>query len=174
MRILGVDPGILRTGYGVIEVAGNRVSLREGGTIPGGSPSAAIEERLAALYDGVSEMLGEHQPQSLALEELYSHYAHPTTAIIMGHARGVICLAAAHARIPVFNYPATQVKHSLTGSGRAIKAQVQRAIQARLGLPHLPEPNDVADALALALCHWQMSAGTDQVLKALENTRKRL
>ena len=173
MRILGIDPGLLRTGYGVIEALGNGVSLREGGTLQGGPPSIAIEERLASLYRGLEEVLAEHQPQALALEELYSHYAHPTTAVIMGHARGVICLAAAHKGVPVFSYAATQVKHSLVGSGRATKAQVQRAIQARLSLAQLPEPNDVADALALALCHWQVSKVAGMTSEALARIQQR-
>jgi crossover junction endodeoxyribonuclease RuvC len=89
----------------------------------------------------------------MAIEELYSHYRQPRTALLMGHARGVICLAAAQAGIPVIHYPATQIKRVLTGSGRAPKSQVQRAIQHELGLAELPEPPDVADALAIALCH---------------------
>jgi len=173
MRILGVDPGLLRTGYGVVEALGSSVSLREGGFIQGGPPSVAMEERLVSLYDGLREVLTEHTPQVMALEELYTHYAHPSTAVIMGHARGVICLAAAQAGIPVFSYASTQVKQSLAGSGRATKAQMQRAIQSRLGLPALPEPHDVADALALALCHWQVSKATNMIAQALERTRKR-
>jgi len=84
---------------------------------------------------------------------LYSHYAHPRTSILMGHARGVICLAAAEAGIPVISYSATQIKRILTGNGRAPKIQVQQAIQRELRLANLPEPPDVADALAVALCH---------------------
>ena len=170
MNILGVDPGLGSTGYGVIVALGNRVSLREGGTIQSGSSSIALEKRLATLYEGIREVLSEHDPQAMALEEVYSHYEHPATAVIMGHARGVISLAAAHSGVPVFSYASTQVKHSLVGSGRATKAQVQRAIQARLSLPKLPEPNDVADALALAICHWQMSKGAEMTLKALRRT----
>ena len=89
----------------------------------------------------------------MAIEELYSHYARPRTAILMGHARGVICLAAAKAGVPIKHYSATQIKRILTGSGRASKSQVQRAIQRELALPSLPSPPDVADALAVALCH---------------------
>ena len=92
----------------------------------------------------------------MALEQLYSHYERPRTAILMGHARGVICLAAAQAGIPVFHYAATQVKRILTGAGRAPKVQVQQAVQRELALPKLPEPPDVADALAIALCHYYL------------------
>src|SRR5690606_8238111 len=92
-------------------------------------------------------------PDAMALEELYSHYERPRTSILMGHARGVICLAAARAEIPVTHYSATQIKKVLTGNGRAPKSQVQLAIQRELQLDAVPEPPDVADALAIALCH---------------------
>ena len=95
MILLGVDPGLLRMGYGVIEVQGSKARLREGGTIQGGPPSTPLEERLLTLYDGIREVVTEYNPEALALEELYSHYAYPNTAVVMGHARGVVCLAAA-------------------------------------------------------------------------------
>jgi crossover junction endodeoxyribonuclease RuvC len=91
-----------------------------------------LETRLSCLYDGVLEILDRFHPEALALEELYSHYQYPTTAILMGHARGVICLAAAKRNIPVFSYGSTQIKLSLTGNSRARKQKVQRAIQVRL------------------------------------------
>ena len=173
MNILGVDPGLHSTGYGVIRVSGSRLGLLEGGTIQSGSSSVAIEERLSTLFEGVKDVLAEHRPEALALEEVYSHYAHPATAVIMGHARGVICLAAAQAGVPVFSYASTRVKQCLAGNGRAAKSQVQRAIQARLGLSDVPEPNDVSDALALAICHWQMSSGAGKTLQAMASARKR-
>jgi crossover junction endodeoxyribonuclease RuvC len=101
----------------------------------------------------VTDVLTSFAPTVLAIEELYSHYERPRTAILMGHARGVICLAAAEAGVPVRHYAATQVKKTLTGSGRAPKAQVQLAICREFGLAKAPEPHDVADALAIALCH---------------------
>ena len=167
MILLGVDPGLLQMGYGVIEAQGNKVRLREGGIIQGGPSSTPLEERLVTLYDGIREVVVEYSPDALALEEIYAHYAYPNTAVLMGHARGVVCLAAAQNRIPVFNYASTRVKHAMVGSGRASKAQVQRAIQARLNLPQVPEPNDVADALALALCHWQVIGVEDKALQSL-------
>src|SRR5262249_35219168 len=96
------------------------------------------------------------QPAVMALEQLYSHVAHPRTSILMGHARGVICLAAAEAGIPVVHYPATQIKRILTGNGRASKLQMQLATQRELRLDEVPEPPDVADALAVALCHYYL------------------
>ena len=168
MILLGVDPGLLRMGYGVIETQGSKVRLREGGIIRGDPPSTPLGERLVTLYDGIREVVAEYNPEALALEELYSHYAYPSTAILMGHARGVVCLAAAQSGIPVFHYASTQVKHSMVGNGRASKAQIQRAIQVRLNLAQVPEPNDVADALALALCHWQMAAVAAMTLQGLK------
>jgi crossover junction endodeoxyribonuclease RuvC len=154
-RILGIDPGLRTTGYGVLEPAEGKLRLCEAGVVraPATGP---ISRRLAAIYDGVCEVIAALKPTEMALEELYSHYQRPRTAILMGHARGVICLAGEKAGIPVIHYSATQVKRILTGSGHAPKSQVQRAIQQELGLATLPEPADVADALAIALCHYYL------------------
>jgi crossover junction endodeoxyribonuclease RuvC len=151
-RILGIDPGLNVTGYGVLDVVDGRLVLCEAGIIRGKS-RGSLTGRLVEIHDGVADVLAAFQPGSMALEQLYSHYARPRTAILMGHARGVICLAAAKAGVPVVHYASTQIKRILTGSGRAPKSQIQRAIQQELGLPELPEPPDVADALAIALCH---------------------
>ena len=118
-----------------------------------GKTRGSLTDRLLEIHRGVSEVIAAFAPAVMALEQLYSHYQRPRTAILMGHARGVLCLAAAQAGIPVVHYSATQVKKILTGAGRAGKAQVQRAIQRELGLAAIPEPPDVADALAIALCH---------------------
>ena len=151
-RILGIDPGLNVTGYGVLEVGDGVLRLCEAGIIRG-KDRDSLTRRLAEIYQGVSDVIAALRPGVMALEELYSHYQRPRTAILMGHARGVICLAATRAGIPVMHYSATQIKKILTGSGRAPKGQVQRAIQRELGLTALPDPPDVADALAIALCH---------------------
>jgi crossover junction endodeoxyribonuclease RuvC len=151
-RILGIDPGLNITGYAVIEHAAGRLLLVEAGMIRGRS-RGDLAARLREVHDGVSDVLAALAPASMAIEELYSHYERPRTAILMGHARGVICLAAAQANIPVISYSATQVKRLLTGNGRAPKSQVQRAICHQFGLAAVPEPPDVADAIAIALCH---------------------
>ena len=155
LRILGIDPGLNITGYGVLEAAGGRLRLCEAGVIRGRS-RGSLTKRLVEIHQGVAEVIAGLKPDVMALEELYSHYARPRTAILMGHARGVICLAAAQAKIPVVHYSATQIKRILTGSGRAPKSQVQRAIQRELALATLPDPPDVADALAAALCHYYL------------------
>ena len=104
------------------------------------------------------EVLDAFPPGSLAIERVHSHVQYPRTAILMAHARGVIMLAAAaNPASPVFGYAATRIKKTLTGSGKAPKAQIQHAIMTELGLPTLPEPHDVADACAVALCHFHVS-----------------
>ncbi len=155
LRILGIDPGLNITGYGVLEAADGRLRLCEAGVVRGRS-RGSLTKRLVEIHDGVADVIAAMKPDAMAIEELYSHYARPRTAILMGHARGVICLAAAQAGVPVAHYSATQIKRILTGSGRASKSQVQRAIQRELALSAAPEPPDVADALAIALCHYYL------------------
>jgi crossover junction endodeoxyribonuclease RuvC len=151
-RIVGIDPGLNITGYAVIEPVAGRLTLVEAGMIRGRS-RGDLAARLREVYEGVSDVVATFQPAAMAIEELYSHYERPRTAILMGHARGVICLAASLANIPVLSYSATQIKRLLTGNGRAPKSQVQRAICHEFGLAAPPEPPDVADAMAIALCH---------------------
>jgi crossover junction endodeoxyribonuclease RuvC len=153
VRILGVDPGLQTTGYAVIE-AGPRIC--EAGIIKSaeGRGSTEMAPRLDALYNGIVEVIEQFRPGVAVVEQLYAHYDHPRTAILMAHARGVIFLAAARKNIPVVSYNATRIKKSITGSGRADKGQVQRTIQRELGLDTPPEPPDVADAIAAALCHY--------------------
>jgi crossover junction endodeoxyribonuclease RuvC len=152
-RVLGIDPGLNITGYGVLEVAAGGPRLCEAGVVRG-SDRRSLVARLVELFDGITDVIEQLRPCAMALEQLYSHYQRPRTAILMGHARGVICLAAARANVPVVSYSATQVKKVLTGNGRAKKDQVQRAVQRELKLKQIPEPPDVADALAIALCHY--------------------
>jgi crossover junction endodeoxyribonuclease RuvC len=154
-RILGIDPGLQITGYGLLTATGDRFQLQEAGVVRG-PQRGDLGHRVQAIYVGVCEVLDGCRPRVLALEELYSHYQRPRTAILMGHARGVICLAAASRSIPVIGYSATQVKRILTGSGRAPKNQIQQAIQRELRLDCLPQPADVADALAIAICHFYL------------------
>ena len=151
MRILGIDPGLNVTGYGLVETGDGALRVIEAGVIRGKSGSLA--ERIHRIYSGVHDLVQNAGPNVLALEEIYSHYQRPRTAILMGHARGVVCLAAAEGGIEVVPYAATQIKRILTGSGRASKSQIQLAVCRELGLASAPEPNDVADALAIALCH---------------------
>jgi len=153
MKILGIDPGLNITGYGVLEIVHGQPQLLEAGIVRGKS-RGSLTLRIQEIHDGVADVIETLHPEVMALEKLYSHYDRPTTAILMGHARGVICLAAAKAGIEVADYAATQVKKTLTDNGRAPKWQMQQAIQRELGLTTLPEPPDVADALAIAFCHF--------------------
>jgi len=151
MRILGIDPGLRITGYGVIDHKPLRPILIDGGVIRL-TVKASLADRLVELETELVAVMEEHKPDVCAVEQLYAHYAHPRTAILMGHARGVIMLAARKRGIQVEQFPANRIKQSVTGHGHAGKAQMQRAIQSQWNLPTLPEPADVADALAVALC----------------------
>jgi crossover junction endodeoxyribonuclease RuvC len=155
-RILGVDPGLQITGYAVIEVAARGPRVCEAGVIRSteGRHPADMAQRVLSVYNGIVEVVEQFRPHMVAVEQLYAHYDHPRTAILMAHARGVIFLAAAQQKVSVVSYNATRIKKTITGNGRATKDQVQRTIQRELGLPRLPEPPDVADALAAALCHY--------------------
>ena len=152
MQVLGIDPGLNTTGYAVVEFQGSKPTVAEAGVIRPGRASC-LERRLARLFGDLQELLATWQPCALALEDLFTHYRRPRTAILMGHARGVICLAAAQAGVPVVAYPPAVVKKLITGHGRAGKEQMQQAVALQLGLSRPPAPADVADALALALCH---------------------
>ncbi|MBB3209003.1 crossover junction endodeoxyribonuclease RuvC [Rhodopirellula rubra] len=148
--ILGIDPGLNTTGYAVIRRDGGSLLLIEAGVIRSRARDP-LGARLKELSDGVREVIAAHPIDAMALEQLFSHYERPRTAILMGHARGVICLAAGEAGLPIANYEPTRVKKVITGNGRASKTQMQQAVKLQLGLEKVPEPNDVADAMAIAL-----------------------
>ena len=165
--ILGIDPGLNITGYGVIDVSMGKVRLLEAGVVK--SRTGELAHKVKDIYDGVREVIEMFSPEVLAMEEIYTHYDRPKTATLMGHARGCICLAAAQLGVDVVSYEATKVKKLLTGSGRATKDQVQRAIKLELGLDQYPDPPDVADAIALALCHrYHGRFGTNDLPNAIK------
>jgi crossover junction endodeoxyribonuclease RuvC len=151
MRILGVDPGLRICGYAVVECAGSREELVEAGVVQT-DEKLAIEKRLNQIAVDFEAILAGFQPEVVAIEQLYSHYAHPNTAILMGHARGVILQKCAEAGVEVKSFSATRIKKSLTGNGRASKEQMQKTVQLVLSLQEIPQPADVADAIAAALC----------------------
>jgi crossover junction endodeoxyribonuclease RuvC len=157
MRVLGIDPGLQVTGYGLLASRGVRVRVAEAGVVrtDGGQ---SLAQRIRKIHGSVVGLVSDLRPDVIAVEELYSHYRHPVTAILMGHARGVVFLAAAEAGVDVVSYGATRIKKALTGHGRASKQQVQHMVQSTLRLKALPEPADVADALAVALCHCNVLA----------------
>lgn len=154
MRILGIDPGLRITGYGLVDTQSGRLDARlvEAGIIKL-SGKLPVDQRLVQLHDDLAAIIDEHRPDELAVEQLYSHYAHPRTAVLMAHARGVILLTGRRHGLPITDLPATEVKKAVTGYGHASKQQMQRAVQAQCGLAEPPEPADVADAIAIALTH---------------------
>ncbi len=156
MRILGLDPALRVTGYGVIQSNGRGVVLVEAGVV---APRAdqRLEARLAQLHAGIAEILEETKPDIVVIEELYTSYKNPTTAILMGHARGVMCLASAQAGIEVRTLGHAHVKRALVGSGAARKDQVNAMVTRLLKLKVAPKPNDVSDALAIALAYMNIS-----------------
>jgi crossover junction endodeoxyribonuclease RuvC len=157
-RILGVDPGLQVTGYAVIERRPRGPFVCEAGVIrtADGRKTKEVAPRIRCLYDGIVEVLDQFRPNSMVVEQLFAHYQHPRTAILMGHARGVLLLAGAQRNLQVVSYAATRIKKTIAGHGRAAKEEMQRAMQREFGLTALPEPADVADALAIALCHYHL------------------
>jgi len=151
MIVLGIDPGTAATGYGVVAQRRGRLLALDGGVIetPAG---VAPERRLAAIHARVRELLDEHAPDAVAIEDLYFG-ANARSAMAVGQARGVVLLAAGDRGLPCGSYTPQQVKSAVCGSGRAEKAQVQQMVQRLLSLPRPPAPDHAADALAVAICH---------------------
>lgn len=152
MKILGIDPALAITGYGLINARNNNLSLIEAGIITTSSKEL-ITDRLEKIYCGITKLISDTTPEVLVLEKIFSHYRHPTTGYILGQARGVICLACAMKKVPLVEYAATRVKKAIVGKGLAPKAQVQRMVATVLGLNSLPKYTDVTDALGLAIAH---------------------
>lgn len=158
MRILGVDPGLQVTGYGVIESERGAFQLVKAGVLTTSS-AERIEKRLDRIHKDLAGVIKEHRPEVLILEKLYSHYKHPVTAILMGHARGVICVTAGECRIPVVSYPVKRIRQALTGTGSASKLQVQKMVVNLLRVEEQIKYTDISDALALAIGHSYMERG---------------
>ncbi len=173
MRILGIDPGLQTTGYGIIE--DRNLKIVEAGVIKT-TANTPIQNRLKKIFDSISDIIEEHKPAVLVLEKIYSHYKHPTTAILMGHARAVICLACGINGVNLISYPSTKIKKAVTGNGHASKQQVQRMVQNVFKLKNLPDPVDVSDALAMTVAYCYLCRGArvgDKETKRQE-TRKRM
>ena len=151
MIVLGIDPGTANTGYGVVARRGGRLAALDGGVIetPAGQ---ALERRLATIFARIEELLDEHEPAAVALEELYFG-ANANSAMAVGQARGVVMLAAGRRGIACSGYTPQQIKSAVCGTGRADKQQVQKMVQAVLSLPEPPTPDHAADALAVGICH---------------------
>jgi len=151
MRVLGIDPGTVTVGYGVIESRDGEISLVDCGvlTAPARSPTA---ERLASLYSGLSEIISRYQPDAVAVEQPFVG-KNVSSALAIGKAQAIAILAAASRGIPTYEYTPTQVKQRVANYGASSKEQIQEMVRLQLGLSEVPQPNDAADALAVALCH---------------------
>lgn len=173
MRIVGIDPGLRITGYGCIDVEDRGLQLVEAGVFRLGralvkserdevefrvGDAQSISSRLSELDRDFRVMLDRLRPDVVAVEALFAHYKHPATAIVMGHSRGVLLLAIRQLGMSLLEFKPTMVKKSVTGNGLAKKVQVQSAVRAMLGLAEIPEPADMADALAVAICASRRTA----------------
>jgi crossover junction endodeoxyribonuclease RuvC len=153
--ILGIDPGTATTGYGLVREQDDRLALVECGVITTGA-GQALPLRLQAIYQGLANLVRRHQPDSAAVEELFFS-RNARTALAVGHARGVALLALADAGLPIAEYKPMQVKQAITGYGGADKQQVQEMVRLLLDLESAPQPDDAADAVAIAICHVHAS-----------------
>ena len=156
MIILGIDPALSITGYGVIDFNKNRIALIEAGIIST-QANQPITQRLDRIYKAITKLISDINPSAVVLEKVYAHYRHPMTSFVLGQARGVICLACAKDGLELVEHSATRIKKAIVGKGLASKYQVQHAVSDILNLKSLPKYNDVTDALALALAHGFMN-----------------
>jgi crossover junction endodeoxyribonuclease RuvC len=158
VRIFGIDPGSIRTGYGCVETDGTRHTLVACGALSttSGDP---LSDRLRRIHDGILALLRSSAPDCVAIENLF-HARNVRSALTLGHARGVVVLAAVEAGLPMAEYTPAEIKQSVVGYGRAEKAQVQQMVKLLLGLDTAPSPHDAADALAVAICHAHMCGGS--------------
>ena len=151
MRVLGIDPGSERTGYGCVESSGSRHRMIASGVVRV-TAGAPLADRLLQIHQGLTALLREHQPACVAIESIF-HARHARSALVLGHARGVAMLTAAEVGVPIHEYAPTAIKRAVVGFGRADKAQVQHMVSLLLGLDAVPTPFDASDALAAAICH---------------------
>ena len=171
MRILGVDPGSSRTGYGCIETDGSRHRVVTCGVLAPAA-RAAFPEKLLAIRDGLASLIARHRPAAVAVEDLF-YARNARSALKLGHVRGVVLLAASEAGLPVSEFAPAEVKRAVVGYGRADKPQVRQMVMLLLGLSEPPSPLDVSDALAVAVCHAPVagSAAVRQAAAAAEGER---
>lgn len=168
---LGIDPGTAILGYGLVESDGEQLCLAECGVLRTG-PEEPLAQRLASLYAGLTSLIERYRPDDVAVEELFFN-RNVQSALAVGQARGVALLAAAHHGLSVTGYTPLQVKHALTGYGRARKTQIQEMVRVLLSLEHAPEPDDAADAVALAICHLHTTAN-ETYYRTMEQSSTRI
>jgi crossover junction endodeoxyribonuclease RuvC len=151
MIIMGIDPGFAITGYGIVKYEGNKFSVIDYGAITT-KATEIFSERLVTIYNRLEELIKSYSPQAVSVEELFFN-KNIKTALSAAHGRGIALLTAAKCGVEVFEYTPLQVKQAVVGYGRAEKSQIQQMVKAILNLPQIPKPDDVADALAVAICH---------------------
>jgi crossover junction endodeoxyribonuclease RuvC len=151
LKIIGIDPGLVQTGFGIINVSNNQTNLIDYGIVKPPSKDS-LANRLLTIFNDVCEIISNHNPQILAIEEVF-YGKNVKSAMRLGQARGASMVAAASKGIPIYEYSARKVKQSVTGNGNAHKSQVQFMVKTKLKMVNNPEPMDAADALAIALCH---------------------
>ncbi len=157
MRVLGVDPGVRATGYGVVDRTNGQLQLVECGVVRP-TPTLSLAGRLAEIHHGLVEVLERHSPSCVAVEDVF-YGRNARTASVLGHARGVILMTAASRHVDVAEYPAAEIKKAVTGHGSATKTQVAYMVQKLLGLVEPPAPADAADGCAAAICHFLHGVG---------------
>mgnify|MGYP000858717260 CR=1 FL=1 len=166
MRILGIDPGTAITGYGILDKHYHHYTVVDCGCIRTSS-TLDMPKRLQEIYTSLLWLIKEYQPDEIAVEELFFN-RNTTTALTVGQARGVVLLAAAQQNLNIGEYTPLQVKQAIAGYGKAEKKQVQFMVKTILNLPQIPKPDDVADALAIAICHGNWQKGQQLLHKELE------
>ncbi|MHB8174264.1 MAG: crossover junction endodeoxyribonuclease RuvC [Nitrospirota bacterium] len=170
MRILGIDPGSVASGFGVVDEEGSRLFFVDAGHI-GASSRLSFPQRLKKMYEGLEEVIAKHRPDAVAVENVF-FARNVQSALKLGHARGVALLAAVNLQLPIFEYTPTEIKQSVVGYGNAEKAQVRQMVKALLKLTTLPEPLDASDALACAICHIH-SARIKETMRAATGGKSR-
>ncbi len=158
MRILGIDPGLQTTGFGVVDAQGGQLAYVASGTIKTGGPTRLLPDRLKVLWDGISEVVQRYEPDVSAVEIVFVN-VNPQSTLLLGQARGACVTALVSKDLPVFEYTALQLKKAVVGYGRASKSQMQEMVKRLLGLPGHPSA-DAADALGLAITHAQVARST--------------
>lgn len=151
MRILGIDPGLNRTGYAVVEGDARCAKLIEGGVLRS-TQTKPLSDRILELRSGLLEVIDEHRPDAVGIEQVFSLPKNPKTAVLMAHARGALLVTLAEAGLEIVHFTPNEIKKHITGNGHASKGQIQRSVQILLNLEAVLEPNDVADAAAIAIC----------------------
>jgi crossover junction endodeoxyribonuclease RuvC len=172
VKIFGIDPGSVRTGYGCLETDGRRHRLVDCGAIAAGA-GASLPDRLRFVHDELETLLSRTRPDCVAIENVF-HARNVRSALVLGHARGVAVLAAVRAGVPIAEYTPAEIKASVVGYGRADKSQMQRMVKLLLGLDTAPRPHDAADALAVAICHAHSTGAVARLALTAARAPRRL